>query len=535
MKNILIFLIASFGFLLSCSSPELPKIPQKYTGNWFDPQGQDYLALSVSPHFVLHEGRFWNIEKVTGNENAIVARLSDGNMDRKLKVDFVNDSVIRAGGKELYKNHDGIRRKPKNKQISLKGGKAVVMGHIKNHLQYFDSTDRVRLSVSDYILGTQKNFYATIDSTTGLFNVSVDLTGPQDIYFQYHHRLLSRLFLHPGDTLIIFLDSENYGLKNDNTQFAGAFADVNYDLYYMRKPYEDSLPPYQEMNKALCGEPEEYYEFRKYFLQEELQFLEGYCSTNNCSETFKTWFRKNAEVHFYKELMNFSWKSFKYGMGSPTRLEGDKRAAYKALFMDSLDHEDSLYQLSAAYFLYLNPLSQSTINFRKGYSPEKQFRKKIEVLTSLVNNSPENKFNEYSVFLNSLSAFASENEIPETQKEKWWQLEDKYEEEIKVALGKLTFDWLLSEIKKAPNQKLQDLYLCMYFNRWYIENSNLSTVDYAFHKIKNEINNKEYLEKVTALYRHLKEEEKTFNKIVAKKLSSDKDGDFLLRACLNFD
>lgn len=289
------------------------------------------------------------------------------------------------------------------------------------------------------------------------------------------------------------------------------------------------MPSYQEERRALEGEPEEYYRFRTDYHEKQLQFLKEYCLTNDCSGTFKIWYRKNAEVQKYRELMTYSWKSHKYGLGSPIRLTGEKARAYSALYRDSINLNDSLYEITSLYTRFLNPLSQRMINFRDSLRPAQEFRSVVEAMVSFSEQQPEHKMlHEDIIYLNSLSAYATEKDIPEHKKEKWWSLIDRYDEEVKAAKSEFYFSWLLNQIQEVENTKLRDLYLCNYYHRFYIENSSIEMADYAFEKIKGIIHNKEYLAKITAEYNHLKDEEQKFNKIETKMLGADKDGDFLL-------
>lgn len=534
MNKIPLLFISFFTVLISCQSPEIPELPEKFIGNWFDPEGDEYWSYSFSPHFVIANEKFWNTDKLTGTENDVTLHLSHNGLQKEIKLQLLNDSTIQVEGREFIKGFSGIKRKPKNHQFSLQSGEAVVLGYVKNHQQFYDSTDRIRFIVNDFVLGRQKSHYARIDSSSGQFQVNIELNGPQDISFKYHHNnSWSRIFLNTKDTLIMFIDAEKHGSENDNTQFMGKYADVNYDLYYMDRPYKSFIPPYQEHNKALGSEPEKYYQFRKDFHEKQLEFLKEYCLTNDCSETFKIWYRKNAEVEKYRELMTYSWKSHKYGVGSLTRLRGEKKRAYSALYKDSINLKDSLYEITSLYTMFLNPLSQRMINFSDSLRPRQEFRSIVDALLDLSKQQPEHKMvHEDIIYLNSLSAYATEKDIPEHKKEEWWRLVDNYDEEVKAVKGKAFFDWLLSRIQSVENSKLRDLYLCNYYHRFYIESSNISMADYAFDKMKGIIHHEEYLAKITAEYNNLKDEEKKFNKIEAKMLDADKDGDFLFTKIL---
>lgn len=337
MKILFTSILALLFFAVSCNTKSISYIPAKYTGNWFDVEGEDYWKYSLQQDFIIADNNFWYAEKIKEKENSLFLSLSNGSSKKELHIEYLSDSIVKIQNKIFTQNFSTIQRRLNNQQLSLKGGAATILGYIDNFQQYYDSVDRVQFIVNDFVLNEQIRHYAIIDSISGRFEISIDLNGPQDVFFRYKpNSSLSKLFLHPSDTLIMYINVALDDSQEDNIQFMGKYADACYDIYRMQNLYNAYMPPYEENRKALGKEPEEYHQFRKGFHEKQLEFLEQYCSANQCSETFKLWFLKNAEVEYFRELMNYSWKG-------AFRLTGQLKEDYEKLFMDDINLNDSLY------------------------------------------------------------------------------------------------------------------------------------------------------------------------------------------------
>lgn len=445
MKILFPIILLSFVLTSSCNTETVSYIPHEYIGNWFDTEGEDFWKLSFQHDFVIADNNFWYAEEIKRKENKLFLSLTNGSNRKDLHIEYLPDSTIKIGNKVFTKNFSNIKRKPQNQQISLKGGEATIMGYVNNFQQSYDSVDRVQFLAHDFLLNEQKSYFAIIDSVSGRFELSINLNSPQDIYFQYGAKpSLSTLFLHPDDTLLMYIDA---GLANSKQEihFMGKYADVCYDLNQMYSPYMAYMPSYEEKRKALGKVPEEYYQYRTDLKEKHLRFLEQYCSTNECSETFKLWFRKNAEAQYYRDLMALSYRG-------AYRLIGKLKKDYESLFIEDIDLNDSLYRISSSYPFLLSRLSQSMIDFS---DRSNQHKKEFEKIKKLFISKEYELSQEEIAFVHSIDAYQLEKEIPEVKQKQWWNLINRFDKEVKILEAQAPIDWLLEEIEKIEDDKLK--------------------------------------------------------------------------------
>jgi len=90
----------------------------------------------------------------------------------------------------------------------------------------------------------------------------------------------------------------------------------------------------------------------------DLEFLQNYCNTRNCSELFREYYAADLKIRYFMDLMNYSWKSADYGLGSPVRLTGERKEKYNAAYLNDIDLDDPIYAMSFYYTPFLNAYSQ---------------------------------------------------------------------------------------------------------------------------------------------------------------------------------
>ena len=204
----------------------------------------------------------------------------------------------------------------------------------------------------DNWLGTNQKVHAPIDAN-GDFRTKVFLRGTNAVLCWYEDQTnrmhYSWLIVSPGDSLSITVNNHQYS-------FFGKNAAATEDHYHMKTQKEWSHY-FHVLDTGYRLEPEVYLEFRKNHYEEDVKILETYCATRNCCELFRQWFTGDARVRYFLDLMDYTWKSRDYGLGSDVRLTGERNKRYKEAFLGEIDLDDPRYEMAYFYSLFVNAYS----------------------------------------------------------------------------------------------------------------------------------------------------------------------------------
>lgn len=517
MKNqkIIVTLLTFVSLWASCQQYVEVDAPKELQGLWFDKETM-YWVLKIEPNTIFWENQIESIIKIERYQDQYRITTSTRNINLEL-----SSEVLLLNGNELTRAFREEDRIAEHTEQNNQRGQAVIQGFIGRR-EASSQGSPLKIFVNDYILGEQLVYLSEIDSN-GFFKIEFELNGTQDIilrdvYFDRRRKLL----VSPGDTLTINLPGSD---QVEGAHFAGNNAAANYDIFYMNELYAKHIPDYRAVNRALGLEPNEYLAFRRVYWQSEQAFLEAYCKERNCTDLFKEWFKAHAEVNYFSSLMKFSWQSLSYGFGSEKRLTGEIKENYERAFMDSINQDSKLYQLSSGYFGLLNGISHRLIqrtDEKRRMSKRKEitFLLEDEVLLSKSERIFLEKYKDSGIDIKVLS---------ESEKEQWWAIEDKLAEKLQNFRMKSGFEFFINDFLQASNKNTKDLLISQVFYRSILLNRNYEIMDWAFNKLSTHIENEAYHEYLTSLYEEVKEQEVQIDNLDLAAMRFDGTGEKLLQ------
>lgn len=316
----------------------------------------------------------------------------------------------------------------------------------------------------------------------GDFSTKIFLRGRNTVlcwYLDQSNRMRdSYLIVSPGDSLSITVNNHEY-------RFFGKNAEATQDHYHMRTEKEWSHY-YHVLDTGYRLEPEEYLEFRKQHYEEDMKFLETYCGTRDCSDLFREWYAGDARVRYFQDLMNYTWKSRDYGLGSEVRLTGERLKKYKEAFMSEIDLDDPRYAMSYMYSPFVNAYFMKVEKKAPFDQVPKEIQiTKLNILLNLVAKEVPLEVDATSAkkrALENLLRNAHENSTPDSADIRlMWRLSEEYDEPLKKAMSVWNTDQWMKRINSVEHERMRDLTFLHTFMRAIDTAPNLEYVYKSMH------------------------------------------------------
>lgn len=381
----------------------------------------------------------------------------------------------------------------------MKQDSAFINGHL---ILSHEKSQSLSFVVWDHWLGITRTENAMLDEA-GKFEIKFFIRNTLPVLCRYEDRGKHYVWLiiSPGDSLTI--------VKNgSDVTFSGKNAAASEDYYHLRTAKEWSSY-YNVLDTGYRLEPEDYLVFRKDHYNRDLELLGNYCKTRDCSELFKSWYLADAKVRYFTDVMNYSWKSANYGLGSLVRLTGDRKEKYKAAYLSELDLNDPSYAMSYFYSLFLNQYSQKVekrIPFDQGQKVV--YITKLNFLLDIISKEVALEVNESSAdkrALDNLLKRAHEDGEPDSADLKtMWKLAERYELPLQRAMDIWNADRWVQQINSIPHQNARELTFLHTFIRFLDQVPNL---DYFYEQMYPHIQNPDYREVLKREYEKKKEED----------------------------
>jgi thiol-disulfide isomerase/thioredoxin len=355
--------------------------------------------------------------------------------------------------------------------------------------------------VVDYLVGIEKPERASVD-VEGRFQIRFFIRNTHQVSWRYDERgSYGSLILSPGDSLTLIV-------TDDQVQFFGTNAAASEDHYHLRTQKEWSAY-YYALDTGYRLEPERYLQFRKERYQQDLDFLQSYCKTRDCTALFNRWYTTDAKVRYYQDLMAYSWKSVDYGLGSPVRLTREQNEKYNAAYLEEIDLDDSTFAISKWYTFFLNGYSQK-VEKRIPFDQVENvlYITKLNFLLEIISREASLEVSESSSdkrVLENLLKKAYNHSAPDSADVKvMWKLSERYEVPLQRAMDTWNADRWVEQINAIPHQKTRELRFLHTFVRSINQMPNL---DYVYEKMIPNIKNPTYRELFTRAYKSKKEED----------------------------
>lgn len=364
--------------------------------------------------------------------------------------------------------------------------------------------ESIAFAFSDQWLGINQNVYAMIDAN-GDFSTKIFLRGTNTILCRYedqsNRRHYSWLIVSPGDSLLITVNNHEYS-------FSGKNAAATEDLYHMRTEKEWSHY-YYVLDTGYRLEPEVYLEFRKQHYEEDMKFLETYCGSRNCSGLFRQWYTGDARVRYFQDLMNYSWKSRDYGLGSEVRLTGERKNRYNQAFLGKIDLDDPGYEMSYMYSSFARAYFMKVEKKTPFDQVPKEIQiTKLNILLDLIAKEVPLEVDGTSAkkrALENLLKNAHANSTPDSADIRlMWRLSEEYDELLRRAMSMWNTDQWMKRINSVEHERMRDLTFLHSFMRAIDTAPNL---DYVYKSTYANMKEKSFRDELTRQYEKKKQDD----------------------------
>jgi thiol-disulfide isomerase/thioredoxin len=190
--------------------------------------------------------------------------------------------------------------------------KVIIAGNIHNSEKYPDN-NTIKIIINDFTQSGQRTYVSRLNEN-GNFIFDFVKFFPQDIYLRYGE-VLQTLFVHPGDSLWIQFDADEFMNPNPENgcfiksiKFSGDAVQINQDL-------NSFLPNLYETYSIFMGKEEKYKtlapsDFKSYILSrrdERLVLLMDFINKNKPSRTFVEWANFYLDYECGREIIRYTW------------------------------------------------------------------------------------------------------------------------------------------------------------------------------------------------------------------------------------
>jgi hypothetical protein len=312
-----------------------PEPPETFLGNYFEPEGSECWICSIFPEFLVYENEFWDYKTKSVQQEEIQLILSSNSGEKQVLKLKKQDSLFKVSGlnKEYVCNKDGrdIKIMPSIETPVWEAGAALIKGVI-----FDDTTQHVQVKIE------AEKYFTTRDSEVrvaevndkGQFSISIPVLNSQSVELIYGEHRWRRIFVSPGDTLIVLIN----GQTGRPVHFMGDNAEI---CYHMENVL-DTLLQLEVRTIRWDKEPEEFGKLVDSLAIVQLEYLNRYASEMNSSDLFNIWGEMFVECSRVFMLGSYSYMSTLHGAGSSDRLDFD-HPYYE--FINSIDFNDSLMLL----------------------------------------------------------------------------------------------------------------------------------------------------------------------------------------------
>lgn len=327
---------------------------------------------------------------------------------------------------------------------------------------------------------------------------------PQDILIFYHQPEMlaeTRIIAYPNDTISVYLDP-----KKDIKRFAGHNSDINNVIDQYETFAVHRLPDRAQYNAALKLEPDAYKIFYKELLDQKSRITEEFCKTNSCTGVFKKWVNTSNQLHHNLELMKYTWRSFKYGMGNSPKQRAQLPDDYLN-FVDSITIQiDEVYPF--IYFSYLNNLLNKKLKVKELH--HQWFIKERDLILKhqqdLVSDiqDPVALSDEDAYFIRNIPYGGFNHMMWDSDtRTKYINIRRKYESELVPVLNKEQFQQIINQLMEIKNPLEKEVLIY-----YHLKEELNSKSDYTIHEVipaaEKYLTNEQYQEDLKARYNSFK-------------------------------
>ncbi|MDC0584187.1 redoxin family protein [Bacteroidales bacterium] len=477
-------IILSLLLILNGCNWSNDEIPESIIGHYYHVSSGNYWEYSIQNDFMVFDQQFWDIKKIRNSSNHTKLHVESGGHKNIVKINRLDSLTYEI---EIDKNKQTYTTDPKqakrtaiNAPISFEPGETTILGFIADYQKYKKDFKSIEFLYNNPITINTNRVFADIDSM-GRFWLNMHLISAQDIMYKLNTNKLHWVFVAPNDTIMLFLDPENYL----NTECQGNVSDINYDIRDTRNQ-RDNVFSFKEDNRQLGNRFREYKAYRDDVRKKQLELLHEYAKNKYCSETFKIWYNTEIEYEYFNFLKRYNWKTFSV-MGRPESFNAHK--AFLNEYIKNMVVDDSTASISGQYFFYLFAISYGVLKDKKEISSN--------IYKDLNNRSSQlTKHEKDSIYYRAFLSYA------------------------------------LNTLKGIQQPRLKDIEIAQLVSSC-IMGRKVDHLDYTFDLVKNEIKNDWVLNEISDYVAEFRKKENDFRNINIKLSKSNDSGSKLFKSILD--
>lgn len=448
-----IFIFLLFG----CEGyEEQEAFPESLVGNWYSERnGQLIFSLDEDIAFVSDEFIHGSVLYMASENNY---RLEGAG--KKYEFRLADDQLI-FGDLTLVKKFDPAHLKDAQIKRPFRAGYATVRGYIRDFNPAFMYSP-IKVAVMDDILVRENEYLYGYDST-GYFEFSVPLNHVQNILIRFTSEVsFKKLLLAPDDTLDIFISD----IESLNADFEGSLALSNYNIWAFDSVWNEAYDR-PGLNKLYTLLPDRFFPGMESRMSRLDSISDAYCALNPCGQYFETWVASDIQVQELRNIYLYRQQSI-HSMDSAVIREWKEGLP--------VVRPDSTYRWSNYFSRLVWTVSNSTVN------PE-QFSDKLQrgIYSYLLESEAVRLTSrERSLMLKLYHSPGAKSTLSDSERAVWYELEDKYSNELKEVEEKSSYAIEVDGIAQSPSREMHEYAMTELYYRAVFKGDNRRISEYLY-------------------------------------------------------
>lgn len=190
--------------------------------------------------------------------------------------------------------------------------RVIIAGTVLNSEKYPNDFS-VTIIIDDFSRFPQRIHIAYLDEN-GNFKFDFAKYFPQDIFLRYG-KLFNQLFVHPGDSIYIQFDADEYNnpnpenrYKTESVTFSGNAIKINHDFSTILPQLLNSFPPsIEQTEKIKTLAPFDYKDYILSKRKESKNLLDTYINNHKPCKTFIEWANYYLDYNCGNDLLKYIW------------------------------------------------------------------------------------------------------------------------------------------------------------------------------------------------------------------------------------
>jgi thiol-disulfide isomerase/thioredoxin len=319
------------GFLIllsiSFSAYSQSSLPPELKGNWLNTCDSIEWIVSFQPGFAVYENQFWDYKSILFEDGGYLLQLNNTKINNSLSVKIINETtlLLSSGSKKDILCTNRKAAKPDFRYYdTLEFNEPLIQDDsitIRGFIEDYDNKIYQRTGNVSFmsVLSVRSGSYNTKFDirNDGRFEVTFRGFNPSYVYFEIEGGTNTRVFVFPGQTVMIGFNSRlNEVTRNSEKWAAISDWDINHymgcsgmlseELLLLETFYEKKLtsPMLMTMNMESMSQLE-YLEWRTKVNTKECSSIDSLIVALRCSRKAAQYMQKTIEIDLLTDLYNY--------------------------------------------------------------------------------------------------------------------------------------------------------------------------------------------------------------------------------------